>query len=160
MVDLVLDDSCLQPLRLDDQLLAGDVPGAHTNLCGTFDLDMHARQAEAALLERLELLCGPLDHGVDQRCQRIIAVGAVDKHPVQHTKLGRREADAKRVVHQLPHLLDLVCQRPVEAIDRQRYGPQHGVSELAHTAQGRVTTSSGLRVELGYRRGALLGLDL
>ena len=99
-----------KPLRLDDQLLAGDVAGAHTHLCGTFDLDMHARQAETALLERLELLGGPLDHGVDERSQRVIAIGAIDKHAMQHTKLGRGEADAERVVHQLPHLLDLACQ--------------------------------------------------
>ena len=59
---------------------------------GALDLDVHAGQAQAALFGDLELLALPLEHRVDQRGERVLGVGAVDEHAVQHAELGRGEA--------------------------------------------------------------------
>ena len=53
MVDLVLDDARLEAAGLDDELLAVLVAGAHEHRDGPLDVDVHERQAQAALLEDL-----------------------------------------------------------------------------------------------------------
>lgn len=121
---------------------------------------MHPGQAEAALLGGFKLLAAPLDRGVHERGERIVGEGTVDKHAVQHTKLGRGETDPERVVHELPHTLDLGEQHIVEALDRQRGGAQYRIAELAHLTQGCVAACTRLGIELGRGRGALLGLHL
>jgi len=79
---------------------------------------------------------------------------------VQDAQLRRREPDAERVVHELPHPLDLSCQRVVESLDGQCLGPQHRVAQLAHVPQRRISPGAGLRIELRDRRRILLALDL
>ena len=91
---------------------------------------------------------------------RIVGVGAVHEHAVQHAQLRGGEAHAERVVHQLPHPLDLLLKGLVEALHRQRGRAQHRVAELAHAAQRRVAAGPRLGVELGGRRRVLLALDL
>ncbi len=52
MVDLVLDDACLQSLGLDHHLLAMRVTRTYAHLCGSLDLDVHAgrlRQPSSAI---------------------------------------------------------------------------------------------------------------
>ena len=160
MVDLVLDHTRRKPLGLDLDPLTVLVLGAHPHPGVALDLDMHARQAQTALFGRLELVALPLEHRVHKRCQRVLGVGAVDEHTVQHAELGGGQPDAERVVHQLPHPLDLSLQHLVEALDRQRRRAQHGITELAHLAQRRVAAGTSLRIELLGLGRILLALDL
>ncbi len=158
MVHLVLDDPGVEPLGLDLEVLPVLVLGPHRHRRGTLDLDVDARQAQAALLAEHELIALPLELRVDEHRQRVVEVGAVDEHAVQDPDLRRRQADAQRVVHQLPHPRGLGGEPLVKALDRERAGPQDGVAQLAHLRQGRVAARPYLGVEL--LRGALLALDL
>ncbi len=107
MVDLVLDHARLEPLCLDLERLAGLVLAAYSHLGGALDLDVHAGEAETALLGDLQLLAGPLEHGIYERGERVVEVGFVDEHSVQRPELGGGEPDPERVVHQLPHARNL-----------------------------------------------------
>ena len=97
---------------------------------GSLDLHVHPGQAQAALLERLQLLVGPLDLRVDQGREGILAIGLVDEHAVQHAELRGGETDAERVVHQFAHALYLLGQGLVEALHRQGRGAQDGSPNL------------------------------
>ena len=103
---------------LDGELAPGLVLSAHAHAQRALDLDVHARQAQAPLLADLGLLAAPLERGVDQRRDGVVGKRFVHQHPVQDPELGRREAHAERVVHELGHALDLLRERLVEAIHR------------------------------------------
>ena len=130
-----------------EQLVAALVLRADAHVDRALDLDEHAGQRQAALLERLALLAGPLEHGVDERGDRRVRVDAVDEHAVHDADLGGGEADAERVVHDLAHPADLLGQRLVEALDVQRAAAQDRVAVLADELERRVAAGARLRVE-------------
>jgi hypothetical protein len=66
---------------------------------------------------------------------------------VHHADLGGGEADAQRVVHHLPHPPNLLGQRGVEALDRQRAAAQDRVAVLAHQPQRLLAARAGLGIE-------------
>ena len=53
VVDLVLDDAGLEPRGLDEDVLAVRILGANADMDRPLDVDVHAGQAQAALLEGL-----------------------------------------------------------------------------------------------------------
>ena len=73
--------------------LAALVLGAHAHVDGPLDLDEHAGQRQAALLERLVLVARPLEHGVDERGDGRLGLDAVDEQAVHDADLGRGQAD-------------------------------------------------------------------
>src|SRR3954454_1695546 len=150
VVDLVLDDPCLEPRGLDLDRLARLVPGGDADVQGALDVDDDAGEREAALLHDLLCLAAPLDHRVDERVDRALLLDAVDEQAMQRADLGGREADADRVDHQPPHPRDLLAQRLVEDLDGPRRRAQHGVAELADMAQRGLAARAFL---LGQRRG-------
>src|SRR5688572_30056015 len=159
MVDLVLEHPGLEPRGLDQLLLALLVLRAHADMDRPLDLDQHARQRQAALLERLALLAGPLDRRVHDGGDRRVRVDAVDEQPVHHADLGRRQPDPERVVHDLAHAPDLLRQAVVEALDLERPAAQDGVAVLAYELERGVAAGAGLGVDpvlerLGLLRGA------
>ena len=137
--------------------LAALVLRADADVDRAVDVDEHAGQAQAALLHRLALVARPLEHGVDERGDRRLGLDAVDEHAVHDADLGRGEADPERVVHELPHAADLLAQRVVEAVDRQRAAAQDRVAVLADELERRVAPRTRLRVE---PRGRILLGDL
>ena len=121
---------------------------ARTRTCtGPLDLDEHAGQRQAALLERLALLAGPLEHRVDDGGDRRVGVDAVDEHAVHHADLRGREADAERVVHEPAHPADLLGEALVELLDLERAAAQHRVAVLADELQRGVAARARLRVD-------------
>ena len=144
----MLDHPRRQPAPLHLELLAVLVARAHPHFGRALHVDVHEGNAQASLARDLRLLTRPLQDRVDERRQRILGVGAIDEHAVQHADLRGRQPDPERVLHQLAHALDLSAQRLVEAVDRERARAQHRVAELAHVAQRRVAARAGLGIEL------------
>jgi hypothetical protein len=76
---------------------------------------------------------------------------------VHDPDLGRREADAQRVVHDLAHPADLLDERSVEAVDRQGAAAQGRIAVLAHQPQSLVAPCASLGIELLLHRLRLFG---
>src|SRR5262245_26677151 len=148
VVHLVLDHPGSQPVGLDLELTPARVARAHSHARRALDLDVHAGQAQAPLFGELALLALPHPDRVDEGRQLVLRVGPVDEHAVQHSELGRGQPDAERVVHQIAHALDLRLQRLIEALDGERAGAQHRVSQLAHLAQRGIAPRARLGIEL------------
>jgi lactose/L-arabinose transport system permease protein len=157
VVHLVLEHARLEARRLDQLLVAVLVAGAYADVDGTVDLDEHAGQRQAALLERLALLAGPLEHRVHDGRDRRVRVDAVHEHAVHDADLGGGEADAEGVVHDLAHAADLLGEPLVERRDLERAAAQDGVAVLADELEGGVAPGSRLRVDpVAERLGFLL----
>ena len=89
---------------------------------------------QAALLDRLQLVAGPLDHRVDDRVDGRVRLDAVDEHALQLADLRGRQADPERVLHDPPHLLDLVRSSSSKRSTGARPALQHRIAQLAHEA--------------------------
>ncbi len=63
MVHLVLEDARLQARGLDQDRLAGDVPGADPRVQGALDVDDHVGEAQAPLLGGHEIVGEPFELG-------------------------------------------------------------------------------------------------
>ena len=72
------------------------VARAHADVDRPLDVDVDAAGSdEAALLDHLRLLAGPLEHGVDQRVDGRVRLDAVDEHAVRDADLRGGQADAR-----------------------------------------------------------------
>ena len=99
--------------------------------------------------------------GLTSAVERVLGVGAVDEHAVQHAELGRGQADPERVVHQLAHPLELSAAGARRSARRgPRWRAARGRRSLRTTAQRRVASGPRLGIELGGLGGSLLALDL
>ena len=108
MIHLVLDHPGLEPGGLDHDPLPIRVkrPDPHVNRA--LNVDVHTREAEAALLHLVGLLARPFDLGVDQHGHRRLLLDPVDQQAVKDPDLGRGQPDSQSVAHQRAHLADLV----------------------------------------------------
>ena len=147
VIDLVLDDPCLEPGRFDGAIVAVLVLRTNTNVNGALDVDEDAGDREAALLGRLGVVTGPLDLGVDERHDRAVGAHAVDEQLLRDADLGGGEADAERVVHERGHAIDLVAERVVEAIDLSGPALQDRVAVAADVSKSRSAPGSNLGIE-------------
>ena len=121
---------------------------AHPHVDRPLDVDEHARQRQAALLERLLVVARPLEHRVDERGHRRVGVDAVDEHAVHDAELGGGEADPERVVHQLAHAPDLLDAAPSsKRSTSQRAALEHRIAVLAHEPQRGVAPRTRLGIE-------------
>src|SRR5215208_7267267 len=108
MVHLVLDDTRLEPRRLDEALVSVLVVRADANVYRPLDVHGHTRDRQAPLLERLDVLAPPLELGIDEGDQRRVATNPVDEQALRDSELRRRKADADRVAHDPGHPLHLL----------------------------------------------------
>ena len=114
-------------------------------------------QREAALLDELGLLAGPLEHRVDERVDRRVRLDAVDEHAARAAELRGGQADARA-----PRSSARPSRRPRCAAPRRSSATssaprlEHGIAPLAHVAQRRL--AAGL--DLGRQLGALADLAL
>jgi hypothetical protein len=172
VVHLVLDHARLEARCLDEQRLAVAVAGPDADVDRALDVDVDAREAEAALLHPLLVIAGPLDDRVDECLHRARVLDAVDEQPRQPAELGRGEPDAQRIAHEAAHARELGPQRVVEHLHLARPRAQHGIAvlddlreralaprgDLGIEGLGRLLVGGHLRVE---RLGRLLvGGDL
>ena len=157
----MLDHPRFEPLGLERQRLALEVLGAHAHVERPLDLDAHAGQRQAALLQRVDLVALELDHRVHEHAERPLGLDAVDEQAVHDAELGGGQADAERLVHQPLHPAHLVLERRVEHLDLAGAAAQHRVAVPAHVAQRGVAARAGLGIELPPLLGLLfLGGDL
>ena len=89
-----------RPVASTIELVAVLVVGADEHGDRALDVDVHERQAEAALLEDLLVAAGPFDLRVDERDRRAGGLDAVDEQAVRDPDLRGGKADPERVLHE------------------------------------------------------------
>ncbi len=152
----MLDHARLEAGGLHHAVLALLVAGADANVHRAVDVHDHAGDREAALLEGLLVVGGPLDLGVHERAG---GVGAhpVHQQPLGHAQLRRGEAEPDRVVHQPGHAGDLALERVVEAVHLGGAALEDRVAEAADERHGGNPAGLDLGIE---RRRSILFLEL
>ena len=101
------------------------------------NIDLHARDREAALLPGFLVVAAPLDLGIGERDDRGIVPDAIDEQTLRYAQLRRREADPEGVAHDRRHPLDLDPERVVEAIDRSSSALQRRIAPPPDERHGR-----------------------
>ena len=162
----MLDHPRLEAGGLDRTLVALLVVGAHAHVDRAVDVELDARDGEAALLQLLALVALPIDLRVDERDHRRVLPDPVHQHALGDAELRCREPHPEGVGHDPGHPRDLVAQRLVEAVDGRRAALQHRVAVAADERHRRHSPGLELRIEarllvrLGVERTTQIGLEL
>ena len=126
VVEFVLEQPCLELVSLDRDLVALKVDADKVDLLGTHDLEGEFGHREAALVE------GPLSVGLRDLGIQDHPVGlpvVVDEEPLLHTHLWGGQADARRLVHRLEHLVAQADERSIDVSHVVGPRPQNGVAD-------------------------------
>ena len=126
VVEFVLEQPCLELVSLDRDLVALEVDADEVDLLGTHDLEGEFGHREAALVE------GPLSVGLRDLGIQDHPVGlpvVVDEEPLLHAHLWGGQADARRLVHRLEHLLAQADERSIDVSHVVGPRPQNGVAD-------------------------------
>ena len=147
MVHLVLDHARLEAGCLDEAGFSLLVDRSYAHVDGALDVDRDAGYREAALVEHLLVLAGPLDLRVRERDHRRVGAHAIDEEALRDAELGRGEAHAVGVAHDARHPAHLPAERVVEAVDRRRARLQDRVAQAADEGHRRDAPRLGLWIE-------------
>jgi predicted O-linked N-acetylglucosamine transferase (SPINDLY family) len=140
VVDLVLEADGLEAFGANRDLVALEIARAQQHALGALDLGLEIGDGEAALLPE-DLALGLGEHGVheDQRAPLGAFLGPLRvDHDQAHglADLGRREADARLVVHHLAHVASQLAQRVRDLADGLRELAESRIRELEDGSQG------------------------
>ena len=146
MIDLVLHAGRQQAAGLQQLGLIVAVQVSHLDLGRPHHVGVVLGQGEATLLVAGIIIRDPLDLRVGQAkgLRALALAGDVDNdHPLQHADLGRRQADARCVVHGIQHVVHQPADRVVDALDRFRhlFRRGSGATMIGSTAMSRNDAS-------------------
>src|SRR3989441_6171651 len=141
VVQLVLEEACAQPARLDRDGRTVGVVGLDPHPRRARDRREDARDREAPFLGgRLSSVDG--DDRIDQRLGAVPLLVADDDQPERDTDLWRGEADADLVVHRVDHVQDDRAELGRHLADGLGAPPEHRVAVFPDPQNGHSTGST------------------
>jgi hypothetical protein len=147
MVELVLNDPRRRAFEVVSDLLPALVEPFDPHGGRAHDGHRDALNGEATFVVRVDLVASPDDLRIDERCDLILLRGE-DEDAAENADLGRREADAVGLLHQLAHPRHEPAQVVVELLDGARLHAEDGVGVLPDLRQRKLPSRLVLGVEL------------